>query len=168
MRSAAICERCFTKKQLKHVNSSACGGITWMSGNDDVFLPRRKALAQLVVALAGRAAEERLLDGEYTQGASGDLRGATDLATKMVTQYGMTDFGYAQLDAETMRVGGQVAAQAHAAIDRLLREAHVQATELLTAHHALLEAIAAALLVEETLSAVRVREIIAEFEAVPA
>ncbi|MBX9246590.1 AAA family ATPase, partial [Actinotalea ferrariae] len=144
------------------------GGITWMSGNDDVFLPRRKALAQLVVALAGRAAEERLLDGEYTQGASGDLRGATDLATKMVTQYGMTDFGYAQVDAETMRVGGQVAAQAHAAVDRLLREAHVQATTLLAAHGPLLEAVAAALLVEETLSAARVREIIAEFEAVPA
>ncbi|WP_199424343.1 ATP-dependent metallopeptidase FtsH/Yme1/Tma family protein [Actinotalea solisilvae] len=143
------------------------GGITWMSGNDDVFLPRRKALAQLVVALAGRAAEERLLDGEYTQGASGDLRGATDLATKMVTQYGMTDFGYAQVDAETMRVGGQVAAQAHAAVDRLLRDAHVQATELLTAHAPLLEAVAAALLVEETLTARRVREIIAEFEAVP-
>ncbi|NMR19724.1 AAA family ATPase [Cellulomonas fimi] len=144
------------------------GGITWMSGNDDVFLPRRKALAQLVVALAGRAAEERLLDGEHTQGASGDLQGATDLATRMVTQYGMTDFGYAQVDAETLRVGGQVAARAHAAVDRLLREAHQQATDLLAVHGELLEAVAAALLVEETLSGGRVRELIAAHEPVPA
>ncbi|MCU1432933.1 MAG: FtsH-2 peptidase [Actinotalea sp.] len=138
------------------------GGVTWMSGNDDVFLPRKKALARLVVALAGRAAEEYLLDGEHTQGASSDLHGATDLATAMVTQYGMTDFGYAQVDSETLRVGGHVAAQAHARIDGLLREAHTTATELLRENGAVLEALASALLAEETLSGGRVRQIIAE------
>jgi cell division protease FtsH len=136
------------------------GGATWMSGNDDVFLPRRKALAQLTVALAGRAAEEYLLDGEHTQGASSDLQGATRLATAMVTQYGMTDFGYAQLDAETMRVGGAVAARAHDRIDALLRDAHRAATTLLAEHAAALEALAAALLTEETLAGVRVAEIV--------
>jgi cell division protease FtsH len=137
------------------------GGATWMSGNDDVFLPRRKALAQLTVALAGRAAEEHLLDGEHTQGASGDLQGATRLATAMVTRYGMTDFGYAQVDEETLRVGGEVAAAAHARIDALLRDAHRAATELVTEHAAALEALAAALLAEETLSGERVAEIVA-------
>jgi cell division protease FtsH len=79
----------------------------------------------------------------------------------MVTQYGMTDFGYAQLDAETMRVGGSVAARAHDRIDGLLRDAHRAATTLLAEHAAALEALAAALLVEETLSGVRVAEIVA-------
>ena len=67
--------------------------------------------------MAGRAAEEILLDGEHTQGAAGDLQAATHLAQAMVTQYGMTDFGYAQLDAETLRVGGEVAVLAHREID---------------------------------------------------
>jgi cell division protease FtsH len=138
------------------------GGVTWMSGNDDIFLPRQKALARLVVALAGRAAEEYLLDGEHTQGASSDLAGATNLATAMVTQYGMTDFGYAQVDADTMRVGGQVAAQAHARIDGLLRDAHASATDLLRENGAVLEALATALLAEETLSGGRIRQIIDE------
>jgi cell division protease FtsH len=138
------------------------GGVTWMSGNDDVFLPKKKALAQLVVAMAGRAAEERLMDGEHTQGAMGDLQHATNLATAMVTKYGMTDFGYAQLDEETMRVGGQVAAQAHARIDGLLREAHADATALLAANGPVLEALAEALLLEETLSGGRVQQIVAE------
>lgn len=138
------------------------GGVTWMSGNDDVFLPRKKALAQLVVALAGRAAEERLLDGEHTQGASSDLHGATNLATAMVTQYGMTDFGYAQVDADTLRVGGQVAARAHESIEALLRDAHRQATALLEEHGALLEAVALALLAEETLPGTRIAELVAE------
>ena len=138
------------------------GGATWMSGNDDVFLPRRKALAQLTVALAGRAAEEYLLDGEHTQGASGDLQGATRLATQMVTQYGMTEFGYAQIDAETLRIGGEVAAAAHARIDALLRDAHTAATALLAQHAPALEALAAALMTEETLSGGRVRQIVNE------
>jgi len=137
------------------------GGLTWMSGNDDVFLPKKKALAQLVVAMAGRAAEERLLDGEYTQGAAGDFQGATELATSMVTRYGMTDFGYAQLDTETLRVGGQVAARAHEHVAALLRDAHATATALLAQHADLLDALATALLLDETLPGTRVREIVA-------
>ena len=136
------------------------GGATWMGGNDDVFLPRAKALAQLTVSLAGRAAEERLLGGEHTQGASGDLQAATRLATAMVTEYGMTDFGYAQLDADTLRVGGQVAAQAHGHVARLLKDAHGRASELLEVNGGALAALATALLAEETLSGARVREII--------
>lgn len=141
------------------------GGATWMAGNDDVFLPRTKALAQLTVALAGRAAEEYLLDGEHTQGAAGDLQGATRLATAMVTQYGMTDFGYAQVDADTLRMGGALAAAAHARIDGLLRDAHRAATVLIAEHAPALEALAAALLAEETLSGARVTEIVAAHRA---
>jgi cell division protease FtsH len=132
-----------------------------MGGNDDVFLPRAKALARLTVSLAGRAAEERLLGGEHTQGAAGDLQSATRLATAMVTEYGMTDFGYAQLDADTLRVGGQVAAQAHAHVAELLRDAHVRATDLLGANAAALEALATALLAEETLPGSSVKRIVA-------
>ncbi|WP_258724551.1 ATP-dependent metallopeptidase FtsH/Yme1/Tma family protein [Cellulomonas sp. NS3] len=138
------------------------GGVTWMSGSDDIFLPRKKALAQLVVAMAGRAAEERLLDGEFTQGASGDLQSATSLATSMVTQYGMTGFGYAQLDADTLRVGGEVAARAHAHVDALLQDAHATATALLADHPALLEAVADALLLDETLDGPQVFALVAE------
>ena len=41
-----------------------------MSGNDDSFLTRRKAYAQLIVAMSGRAAEELLMDGEFTSGTA--------------------------------------------------------------------------------------------------
>jgi cell division protease FtsH len=118
--------------------------------------------------MAGRAAEEVLLDGEHTQGAAGDLQAATQLASAMVTQYGMTDFGFAQLDADTLRVGGEVAVLAHRAIDGLIREAHQRAEALLAEHRALLETLAAALLDEETLDAGRIREIGERFGAIPA
>jgi cell division protease FtsH len=86
----------------------------------------------------------------------------------MVTQYGMTDFGYAQLDAETLRVGGEVAVLAHRAIDGLIRDAHGRAVALLDEHRALLEALAAALLDEETLDTGRIRELAAAHGALPA
>jgi len=143
------------------------GGATWMGGNDNAFLTRDQARARLTTSMAGRAAEEILLDGEHTQGAAGDLQAATQLAQAMVTQYGMTDFGYAQLDAETLRVGGEVAVLAHRAIDGLIRDAHGRAVELLDAHRGLLEELAAALLDEETLDTGRIRELAAAHGALP-
>ena len=120
------------------------GGVTWMGGSDDVFLPRRKAHAQLVVAMAGRAAEEVLLDGEYTQGASGDLMTATQTATAMVTRYGMSDLGYA------VREPGSAAVVD--AVDELLHDAHSRAKALLARHESLLTQVAEELLEHETLS----------------
>ena len=143
------------------------GGATWMGGNDNSFLTREAARARLTTSMAGRAAEEILLDGEHTQGAAGDLQAATQLASAMVTQYGMTDFGYAQLDAETLRVGGEVAVLAHREIDGLIRSAHERAAGLLAEHRPLLEALAEALLDEETLDAPRIRELGERFGAVP-
>jgi cell division protease FtsH len=139
-----------------------------MGGNDNAFLTRDQARARLTTSMAGRAAEEILLDGEHTQGAAGDLQAATQLASAMVTQYGMTDFGYAQLDADTLRVGGEVAVLAHKAIDGLIRDAHQRAEALLAEHRPLLEALAAALLDEETLDAGRIRELAEGFGPLPA
>src|SRR4051812_39950903 len=144
------------------------GGATWMGGNDNSFLTRDQARSQLTTSMAGRAAEEILLDGEHTQGAAGDLQAATRLAGAMVTQYGMTDFGYAQLDAETLRVGGEVAVLAHREIDALIRSAHERATGLLAEHRPLLEALALALLDEETLDAGRIRDLAEQSGGVPA
>jgi cell division protease FtsH len=120
------------------------GGVTWMGGSDDMFLPRRKAHAQLVVAMAGRAAEEVLLDGEYTQGASGDLENATRTATAMVTHYGMSHLGYAVREASSATVVD--------AVDELLRDAHTRAADLLARHRGFLTEIAEALMEHETLS----------------
>jgi cell division protease FtsH len=133
--------------QVTIVPRGPAGGVTWMSGNDDLFLPRRKAHAQLVTALAGRAAEEVLLDGEYTQGASGDLRSATELAYQMATQYGMTRLGYQVRHPQA--AGNDAVSEV---VEELLAEAHRAATELLAGHREFLAAVAAGLLDTETLT----------------
>ncbi|MFP5326450.1 MAG: ATP-dependent metallopeptidase FtsH/Yme1/Tma family protein, partial [Acidimicrobiia bacterium] len=60
--------------QVTVVPRGDAGGVTWMGGTDNRFTTKSEALARLVVALGGRAAEERLLDGDFTQGASGDYQ----------------------------------------------------------------------------------------------
>jgi cell division protease FtsH len=134
------------------VPRGAAGGVTWMSGSDDQFLTRRKAHARLCVSMAGRAAEELLLDGEYTQGAHGDLAAASGLAYSMVTQHGMSSLGYAVVSSDTLRMGGALAERVHLEVDRLLRDAHQEAAALLDAHADLVRAIAEALLDQESLS----------------
>jgi len=133
--------------QVTIIPRGPAGGVTWMSGNDDQFLPRRKAHAQLVTALAGRAAEEILLDGEFTQGAAGDLQSATELATSMATRYGMTRLGY-----QVRRGGSAPAQEVSDVVEELLGEAHTAATKLLGEHKTFLGAVAAELLTEETLT----------------
>ena len=140
--------------QVTIVPRGPAGGVTWMSGNDDQFLPRRKAHAQLVTALAGRAAEEILLDGEFTQGAAGDLQSATELATSMATRYGMTRLGF-----QVRRGGSTPAQEVSDVVDELLVEAHTAATKLLGEHRTFLAAVATELLAEETLTLAEVHQI---------
>jgi cell division protease FtsH len=140
--------------QVTIIPRGPAGGVTWMSGNDDQFLPRRKAHAQLVTAMAGRAAEEILLDGEFTQGAAGDLQSATELATSMATRYGMTSLGY------QFRRGGSAPDQdVSDVVEKLLGDAHTAATKLLGEHQIFLGAVAAELLAEETLTLADVHQI---------
>jgi cell division protease FtsH len=148
--------------QVTSSRAGPAGGVTWMSGNDDQFLPRRKAHAQLVTALAGRAAEEILLDGEFTQGAAGDLQSATELATSMATRYGMTRLvlpgssrGSALPGCQRCR-GGAARRGAHSG------------HQVLGQHKAFLGVVAAELLAEETLTLADVHQIATRLGISPA
>jgi cell division protease FtsH len=66
-------------------------GITWsMPDEDRHSRTRNELLADITAALAGRIAEE-IKFGDVTTGASNDFEKATELARRMVTQYGMSD-----------------------------------------------------------------------------
>ena len=132
------------------------GGVTWMSGTDDAFLTREEAQARLAVCLGGRAAEEVLLGGSFSQGASGDLAAATDLATAMATRYGMTRLGLAVRRA---RADGGADAEVLAVVEDLLGAALVRARAVLAEHGELLAAVARELLEHETLDRTALRRI---------
>jgi cell division protease FtsH len=120
------------------------GGITWMSGTDDQYLSRKQASAQLVVAMGGRAGEEFLMDGEFTQGPSSDLEKATQLAIMMVTKYGMSRRGL------SVRAGDPDAATSEI-VEELLNEALRKAREIVNENKVLFLKIIENLLDHETL-----------------
>ena len=117
----------------------------------------------LAVRLGGRAAELVVL-GQGSTGAANDLAGATDLATKMVREFGLSPtlgpVGYPEGGSVFLGGGGPgmssrpFAEDTQAEIDRevakLLRQAEKRAVELLTEHRAELDALTDLLLEDET------------------
>ncbi|HEY0938260.1 MAG TPA: ATP-dependent zinc metalloprotease FtsH [Trebonia sp.] len=117
----------------------------------------------LAVRLGGRAAELVVL-GQGSTGAGNDLAGATDLATKMVREFGMSPVlgpvGYPEGGSVFLGGGGPgmssrpYAEATQAAIDgevsKLLRQAEERAVELLKSHRPELDSLVALLLERET------------------
>jgi cell division protease FtsH len=117
----------------------------------------------LAVRLGGRAAELVVL-GQGSTGAGNDLAGATDLATKMVREFGMSPVlgpvGYPEGGSVFLGGGGPgmssrpYAEATQAAIDgevsKLLRQAEERAVNLLTTHRSELESLVTLLLERET------------------
>jgi cell division protease FtsH len=134
------------------------GGVTWFPGHDDMFLSRRQATAQLAVAMAGRAAEELLLGDDFTQGAAQDFRAATDLARRMVTEYGMGSMGPGFVLPEETHIG-VLAERVHASVQTLLEEALACARNLLSPGRDVLEAVADRLLEDETVDGAALLEL---------
>ncbi len=65
-------------------------GYTIQRPTEDRFLLERRELEnRIAVLMGGRAAEALVFDGEVSTGASDDLQRATQIATEMVTRYGM-------------------------------------------------------------------------------
>ena len=148
--------------QVTIVPRGMAGGVTWMGGDDASFLTRTEARARLAVSLAGRAAEEILLDGDFTQGASSDIAHATGLAQRMVAEWGMSGLGLAAVGPE--HAGSALVERVHAEVDGLLGDALARARALLAAHRPLVEVVVAELLEEETVDLDRLRDLRASVE----
>lgn len=149
------------------------GGYAVMLPKEDrYFMTKPELLDKITGLLGGRVAEE-ITFGEVSTGAHNDFQRATNIARKMVTEYGMSDklgplqFGQAQ--------GGQVflgrdlhneqnysdaiAFEIDQEIQRIIKECYARAKELLTKHRDKLELIAQTLLKVETLDAEQIRSL---------
>jgi cell division protease FtsH len=131
-------------------------GVTWFETDDALFMSKEQAFTQLVVALGGRVAEEVLMGGSCTQGASSDLVRATELATMMATKYGMSNSLVSR--NETYSNGHDEWTRAQ--VDDLISSAHETARALLDQHAAALESVASALLEHDRLSASEIERIL--------
>lgn len=146
--AAMVLEEAHDPVTVTIVPRGPAGGVTWMGGSDHDFMTRNQAKAQLVVAMAGRAAEEMLLKGDFTQGAQGDLKSATSLATQMVNQYGM---GKMLVSLGEERIGSEDMHRINEEVSTMLEEALEVARNLMKENESLIREVASELLVKETL-----------------
>jgi len=138
-------------------------GVTEQLPVDERHLyPESYLLDSLAIRMGGRAAEELVLD-EASTGASNDLAGATQLATRMVREFGMSDklgpVGFAS--GTPMYLGDQPVRNRDYAeatqrvidqeVERILKEAYDRAASLLTANRAALDRIVDLLLEKESI-----------------
>ena len=137
--------------QVSIVPRGNAGGVTWMEGGEHEFMTKSQAIAMLEVAMAGRAAEELLLDGDYTQGAHGDLATSTQLATTMIARYGM---GARMLtrDEDQLMMDGPARQEIDQEAAALIEGALGRTRELLGRNREFLQAVAEELLEEENLA----------------
>ena len=138
-------------------------GYTMQVPEQDHFLSsRNEMLDQIAVLLGGRTAEE-LFCGDITTGASNDLERATKIAREMVTRYGMSEelgtqvFGEAQHEvflgrdyAQKNDYSAETAKRIDDEIERIMREAHDRAREVLSARGDQMRTMAKVLLERET------------------
>ena len=70
--------------------NGAAGYTMPLPDRDEMFLTKGKMIQDIIVGLAGRAAEEIVFD-DVTTGASQDIKVATNTARSMITKYGFSD-----------------------------------------------------------------------------
>lgn len=143
-------------------HTSGALGYTLQMEEEEKFLNSKDELiTELKTLLAGRAAEE-VVFGVQTTGASNDIEKATDLARRMIMQFGMSDkFGLmALVTSQSQYLGGQsslncaesTAAEADAEVRELLQQCYASATQMLRDNRETLDEIALFLLTKETIT----------------
>lgn len=126
----------------------------------------------LVILLGGRTAEEILNDGLKTTGASNDLERATELARKMVCEWGMSDMGpitYGKKE-EQIFLGREIsqrkdysedtAIRIDKEVERIVLKSEKQAKTLLIQNVSCLKLISEDLLVKETLTGEDIKKLV--------
>ena len=138
-------------------------GYTLQLPEEDHFLNTRDSmLDQIAVLLGGRTSEELFCD-DITTGASNDLERATKLARQMVTQLGMSEalgaqvFGEAQHQvflgrdyADHQDYSAETAKRIDDEVERIMREAHERARNVLERYRDRIDTMAQVLLAQET------------------
>jgi len=150
------------------------GHTKQLPAEDRYLMTRRQLTAMVATLLAGNASEE-LVFNEISSGASDDIKRATALARRMVTDLGMSDvlgprtFGDKQElvflgreISEQKDYGDKIADTIDKEVNRIIWEAHETARTILTENRVKLEQLATKLITQETLEGEELERVFGE------
>jgi cell division protease FtsH len=152
----------------------ALGYTMQLPTNDRFLLSQRELETRLTILVGGRAAEA-LVFGEASTGAADDLAHATDMARRMVTEFGMsTVLGPVRLAADMQanflsqqfgldpRVSPETATLVDVETRRILEEAVDEASSILKIHRSALDSLADLLCEHETVNGAQIDAILGQ------
>src|SRR3978361_1843445 len=152
----------------------ALGMVMSLPEGDRYSTSKVKLLQQLIMAMGGRAAEEIIFGADYvSNGASGDIKMATDQTRRMITEWGMSEklgmISYGDNGQELFlghsvtqhkNVSEATAREIDNEIKSIIDHAYAEARRILTERLADLHSLANGLLEYETLSGDEIRMVI--------
>ncbi|QBF34974.1 ATP-dependent zinc metalloprotease FtsH [Mycoplasmopsis phocirhinis] len=141
------------------------GGYNLMTPEDEKYNMSRNELISMITSfMGGRAAEEIIYGADnISTGASDDIQKATKIARKMVTEWGMSDLGPIQYEADegspflgrdylkSSTFSPEIAKEIDLEVRKIVLEAKNKAVKVINKNKELLELIKTALLEKETI-----------------
>ena len=163
---ARKCKHCDPVQEVSIIPRGNAAGYTMTRpDNDDSHMSREKIKDFICMALGGRAAEELVIK-DITTGASNDLERVTEMAKKMVTEWGMSEklglmtYGsnsqtvFLGKDMETHNTYSEETAKLiDEEMHSIINTAHDRAVNILTENRAVLDNMARVLIEKETIYA---------------
>ena len=153
------------------------GGVTMgLPEKDQSYMKKSTLMSHIKMSMGGYIAE-KILNGQTSTGPSADIKQATEIARRMVTEWGMSDLGFISLgsEGEPLFLGREIAqhkdfsdktaSKIDEQIQKILDECMKDATKILTEHKDQLDKLAQTLVSKETLDDNEVRELLG-FEAI--
>jgi cell division protease FtsH len=144
-------------------------GLTVSLPERDPYTKRRSMLNDWIKVCMGGYVAEELVYGETTTGTSNDIKQATDIARRMVTEWGMSGLGFVNLgdEAEPLFLGREIAQHKDYSeetarrideeVNKILTEAMTETQSILSGHRDQLDLLTKVLVEKETLDDKQVR-----------
>lgn len=168
--------KCDPLHKVTIVSRGMALGLTMTLPEDHVLTSKQEIMDRMSMMLGGRVAEE-IVFGEITTGAKNDLERATELARKIVMEFGMTekfgpitfgknnehvflgrDFGHDRDYSES--IAGEIDTE----VRKIITENYQRAKDILTKHKTKLIRISNILIEKETLDSEEIDKLMAEIE----
>ena len=158
-----VLPKCDPVSKVTIISRGMALGYTMALPVEDRYLQSKTEFEDKIAGLLGGNAAERLIFGDTTTGASNDIEKATDLARRMVTEWGMSDklgpLAFGKRD-EMIFLGREIGEQRNYSDDvaklideevrAIIENGYVRATQTLTENKTRLLVLADKLIAEET------------------
>jgi cell division protease FtsH len=170
-----VLPKCDPVSKVTIISRGMALGYTMALPTEDRYLQSKTEFEDKIAGLLGGNAAERLIFGDTTTGASNDIEKATDLARRMVTEWGMSDkmgpLSFGKRD-EMIFLGREIGEQRNYSDDvakmideevrALIESGYARATQTLTENKSRLLALADKLIAEETVESEEFEKLFAD------